>query len=130
MAQQVFDGDRALQRLKHELSIGLLDTDLRFRKGRDVFRQRIVKPELAVIDQHHRGNRGDSFRHRIKPEDAVRGHRPSAFDIAQAEALEIDGLTVLLDQNDRAGNLAGGNLVADVIADPLQFFARETCRNG
>ena len=39
-------------------------------------------------------------------------------------------MTVLLDQNDRAGNLAGRDFVADVIADPLQFFARETCRNG
>jgi len=52
-----------------------------------------------------------------------------ARDVARTEAFEIDGMTVLLDQNDGAGDLAGRNFVADVIADPLQFRARKAGRD-
>src|SRR3954453_2198545 len=49
-----------------------------------------------------------------------------ALDVAHAESFEIHSLTVLLDQNDGAGYLAVRNLVADIVADALQFRARET----
>ena len=58
------------------------------------------------------------------------GHRQFGRDVAHAEFLEIDGMAVLLDQQDRAGNLAGRDLVADVVADALQFRARETSGGG
>ena len=76
MAQQILDRDRALQRLERQRRLAalirLLDADLHVGKGRNVFRDGIVERELAVLDQHHRGNRRDRLRHRIEPEDRVR----------------------------------------------------------
>ena len=130
--QQIPDRDRALQRLELErrLSgfIGKIDADFCIRKGGNVFRHGIVERQLAVVDQHHRGNRGDGFRHRIDPEDRVRRHRQAGREVADAETLEIDRLAVLLDQQDRAGNLAGRDFVANVIADPIEGRARESWR--
>ncbi|MGA7996627.1 MAG: hypothetical protein WCA28_17225 [Bradyrhizobium sp.] len=39
-------------------------------------------------------------------------------------------MTMLLDQHDRAGNLAGCNFVAEELADPLQFRARKARPRG
>ena len=44
-----------------------------------------------------------------------------ALDVPHSEFLEIDGMAVLLDQDDGAGNLAGGDLVAHVVADTLEL---------
>ena len=47
----------------------------------------------------------------------VRRHRRPRFDVALAEAFEIDRLAVVLDQNDGAGNFAGGNFAIEKIID-------------
>ena len=99
-------------------------------KGRDVFCDGIGERELAVLDQNHRGNRRDRLRHREQSEDGVGGDRTPAFDVAHPEAFEIDGTTVLLDQNDGTRHRADRNVIADEIADPLQLFARKACGSG
>jgi hypothetical protein len=86
----------------------------------------IVEGELAVLDQHHRSDRGDRLRHRIQTENRVRGHRQLGRDVANPEIFEVDRLPVLLDQHDGARNLAGRDLVADVVADALQPSLRKT----
>jgi hypothetical protein len=53
-------------------------------------------------------------------------------DVANPEILEVDRLPVLLDQHDGARDLAGRDLVADVVADARKLFGREAgrSRNG
>ena len=122
--QQIPDRDRALQRLELEriLScfIGKIDADFCIGKGRNVFRHGIIEGQLAVVDQHHRGDRGNGFRHRIDLENRVRRHRLAGRRVPHAEALEIDRLAVLLDQQDGAGNLAGGDFVAELVPNPVK----------
>ena len=124
VAQQVLDRDRTSQRFERERRLAafikLLDADFHAGKVRDVFCHGIVEPELAALHQHHRGDRCDRLRHRIKPKDSVRGHRTSGFDVTHAKTFEIDGTAVLLDQNDGAWNPAGHDFVADIVADALQ----------
>ncbi len=56
------------------------------------------------------------FRHRVEPENRVRASSAGRIaTVADAKTLEIDRLAVLLDQQDRAGNLAGRDFVADVV---------------
>ena len=100
--------------------IGQIDADFCIGKSRNVFRDGIVEGQLAVVDQHHRGNRRDGLRHRIDLENRVRRHRLSGRGIPHAETFEIDRLAVLLDQEDRAGNLAGRDFVANVVADTVK----------
>ena len=124
MPQQIPDRDRALQRLELErilpCFIGKIDADFCIRKGVNIFRHGIVEGQLAVVDQHHRGNRGDGLRHRIDLENAIRRHRLAGRGVPHAETFEIDRLAVLLDQQDCAGNLAGRNFIANVVADPVK----------
>ena len=58
-------------------------------------------------------------------EDAVRCHRHAGVDITLAEALEIYRLAVALDQNDGAGNLAGGDLVIEEGVEALELLGRQ-----
>jgi len=122
VAQQVPDRDRPAERFEQQRRAfaRFLDTDFHIGKGRDVFCQGIVERKPAVLDQHHRRDRGHRLRHRIKPEDAVRGHRQPCHHIAHAEILEIDRLAVLLDQQHGAGNFSGCNLVAEVVANTIK----------
>ena len=130
--QQIPDRDRALRRLELERIfsgfIGKVDADLCVRKGTNVFRYGIVERQFAVVDQHHRGDRGDGLRHRIDLENRIRRHRPPGLGVQRAEAFEIDRLAVLLDQQDRAGNLARRDFVANGGADPVEGRARERRR--
>ena len=58
MAQQVFDRDRAPERIerKRRLAafIGPFHADLHVGEGKDVFCNGIIERKLAVFDQHHR----------------------------------------------------------------------------
>src|SRR5262249_49736679 len=57
-------------------------------------------------------------------------HRRLGRGIAHAETLEIGGLPVAADQQDRAGNLAGGDFVLQERVDARNTLAREAggCR--
>jgi len=52
----------------------------------------------------------------------VSGVIGSLLSISRTQSFEIDGTTVLLDQNDGARHRACRNFIADVIADALQPF--------
>jgi hypothetical protein len=95
----------------------LLDADLHIGERGNVFRNGIVELDLAFLEQHHRGHRGDGFGHREQAEDGLVGDRRLAHHILDAEGLVIDRLAVLLDQHDGAGDLAGRNLVLEELAD-------------
>ncbi len=118
-----------LERLGAVLRL-LLDAHFDVGEGGNVFRNGIFEPELALFDQHHRDHAGDRLGHRKQAEDRVIGHRQPGRDVAHAEEFVIDRLAVLLDQQDRAGNLALRDLVAEVIADALEFLLVEMRAGG
>ena len=130
VAHQVLDGDRALDRDRiqsHRPVLALLlDADLDVRERRNVFRQRLLQLQFAFLHQHHRGNRGDRFRHRIDAEDGVGRHRLLGAGIANAETIEVGRLAVALDHHDGTGNLVPGDLVLDVGIDASEPCARKT----
>ena len=119
--QQVLDCDGPAQRhqVKHRAAgiIFSLDADLRAGEGRDVFADGIIERDFAAVDQHHRRHTGNGLGDRMDREDRVRRHRRSLLDVPLAEGLEIDLLAVTLDQNDGAGNLAGGDFTIDEIVN-------------
>jgi hypothetical protein len=127
--QQVLDDDRSAQRreIEHGLAVaaGFFHADFRERETRDVPGDRLVQRELALIDQHHRHERGDRLGHRIDSKQRVRRHRRLGRDIAHAEGFEIGRLTAALHQHDRARHLAVRNLRPEEFRHRAEFFARE-----
>ena len=122
--QQVLDRNRAFERIELERGlasfVGQIDADFRIGKSRNIFRDWIVEGQPALVDQHHRGNRRNDLRHRIDLENGIRRHRLPGRWIPHAETFEIDRLAVLLDQQDRAGYLAGRDFVANVVANTIK----------
>jgi hypothetical protein len=51
-------------------------------------------------------------------------HWNGGRDVAHAEALQIDGTTMLLDQDDSPRQLARGNLVIEEFGDALELVRR------
>ncbi|MFK4624223.1 hypothetical protein ABIF50_007529 [Bradyrhizobium diazoefficiens] len=121
MAHQIEHRDRP--RGRHQLKrlgavVGLLlDADFHIGEGRDVFRDRIVELDLAVLDQSHRDDGRDRLAHREQAENRLVGDRRLAGHILHAEGFVIDRLAVLLDQHGCAGDLAGRDLVLEELAD-------------
>ena len=95
----------------------LLDADLHVGEGGNVFRDGIVELDLALLDQLHRHDGGDRLGHREQAEDGLVGDRRLGHHVLHAEGFVIDRLAVLLDQDDRAGDLAGRDLVLEELAD-------------
>jgi len=60
----------------------------------------------------------------MKRKDGVRRHWNGGRDVAHAEALQIDGTTMLLDQDDSPRQLARGNLVIEEFGDALELVRR------
>jgi len=76
VAQQVLDRHRALLRLERELPrsagrIGGLDADHHIPEFGQILMNRRGEIELALLDQHHRGDAGDRLGHRGDPEDRI-----------------------------------------------------------
>ncbi len=146
MPQKILDVHGSIRR--HELQDGIavvcsgLDSHLHVGEGRDKFGHRIGQRQPAIIDQHHRRDAGNRLRHRMKRKDRVRRHGLLRGDIPNAEALEIDRSTVLLDQHDRAGKLSGRDLVRKEFGQTFQsrrrrrgsarlsLYARDHCAAG
>ena len=89
----------------------------------------IVELELALIEQLHRHHGGDRLGHREQAEDGLVRDRRLGDDVLHAEEFVIDRLAVLLDQHDRAGDLAGRDLVLEELAD-LRELVRVEMRAG
>ena len=60
----------------------------------------------------------------MKRKDGVRRHWSYGRDVADAKALQIDGTTMLLDQDDSPRQLARGNLVVEEFGDALELVRR------
>jgi hypothetical protein len=73
---------------------------------RKEFRHRIGELDLAVLDQHHGGDRDERLGHRIDAEDGIERHRLALFLVLVAGGVGIDELALAGDEHDRARELA------------------------
>ena len=99
-------------------------------------RDGIVERERALLDQTHGGGDRDRLRHRRDPEDRVALHRQTGVHVAMPERIDLQDLTGLPHQGDRArqearvDHLADGGLVAfeihraSVLVHPVRARSR------
>ena len=74
--QQVADRDRPRRRARGERGVGA-GRHLHVLERRDIFADRIVEVQLAVLDQHHRGHAGDRLGHGVDTPQRVGPRRRS-----------------------------------------------------
>jgi hypothetical protein len=76
MTESILDGRFAFQRLQHDIAVGVCaGIDLQVGEFRNVFIQRVVELELALLIQRQQCHAGDRLGHGVQAEQAVRGHR-------------------------------------------------------
>ena len=80
--------------------------DFEIRELRDVFRDRIARPPLALLIQHHHRDAGDRLGHRVDAEDRVLLHGRAAGHVALAIGPRIDDLAVARHYRDDSRHLA------------------------
>ena len=101
VTHQIRHGHRPVRRDQRVASLHLNVLELG-----DVVRYRVVKFQLAFINQHERCGRGHGLGHRPDAEDRVGLHRCRRIGGALAVGLEMRDLAVLGDEHHRAGDLA------------------------
>ena len=125
--QQILHNDLAIgrnRRVAHarEFAGGTRDTDLLALERRKEFRHRIGELDLAVLDQHHGGDRDERLGHRIDAKDGIQGHRLAFILVLEARGVGIDELALARDQHDRAGEFAIGNAFLERIVDAAELL--------
>lgn len=106
MGEQVFDRDGARWLDEHGLVFGfLLQQHLAFELGQ-VFGYWIVNAQLALILQHHDGERGDGLGHGGDPEETVFLHRCPGFQILKSDSLVTEQPAIFPDERDRTRELS------------------------
>src|SRR6267142_2202361 len=134
MPQQIHDGYRPVQRhkLQNGRSVGRNRTnaDPHVGKSRNKFGYGIRKRELAGIDQHHRREAGNGLRHRMESKNRIGSHRNIGLHVTDAETLQIDWFSVLLDQYDGTWQFPCGDLIIEKFGDALEFIRRRNVSAG
>src|SRR6476661_9407612 len=134
MPQQIHDGYRPVRRhkLQNVRSVGRNRTnaDPHVGKSRNKFGYGIRKRELAGIDQHHRREASNGLRHRMESKNRIGSHRNIGHHVTDAETLQIDWVSVLLDQYDGTWQFPCGNLIVEKFGDALEFIRRRNVSAG
>ena len=125
--QQILHDDFAIgrnRRVGHarEFAVGTRDADLLALERRKEFRHRIGEFDLAVLDQHHGGDRDQRLGHRIDAKDGIQRHRLAFILVLEARGVGIDELALARDQHDRAGEFAIGNAFLERIVDAAELL--------
>ena len=126
MREQVAHRDLACGRPR----LALADQNFGVGELWDVLRDRIIEPDLAVLDQLHRCNRDDRLCHRIDAEDRLRRHRvriPRAFG---SNGRDVHHLAAPGDKEKPARNLARRDAGLDVCLRLLECSGVEAERGG
>jgi hypothetical protein len=85
--QQILHRGGSVHWLQAELS-ALLHRHLLRREFRQVFRDRIIQQQPALLHQHHRGHRDNRLGHRVDAEDRIARHRRARGRVLAAQVLE------------------------------------------
>ena len=108
MGQQLAQRDRPLGRAQFRLPLIIKSLkDLGRRQLGKHLADRLVKLELALLDQLHCRRCGESLGHRRDPEHRVRGHIGALGEIALAERTFVDDAVAVRSYGDNAGNFLG-----------------------
>ena len=136
MAQQIDDLHRPRRRRGDEFRPALRHRPQRRRAADinrkvapfgDVFGDRLVERDAALLDEHHEGDGGDRLRHRIDAEDRVFLHRHVAFDVGEALHCRVNDLAVTVDDRVGAGETPVVHIVArEMVLELLQARARHS----
>src|SRR5262249_34269080 len=124
MPQQILNSGRSVrfdERVRR-LAVSVLsrDRDLKIGELREIFRDGIGERQLALLSEHHRGNRYERLCHRIETKDGVPGHRRAACRIALSERLEVRDLAFGRTQAGGAGEWFIRVLCLDRLSEPLE----------
>ena len=84
----------------------------------------MVEAQLALLEQHHGGQRGDRLGHGVHAEDRVRADGLAAAEMCRAGIVFQRDLAAARDQRRHAGHLAG----VDIVGLEILRNGRETVR--
>ena len=129
MTQQVLHGHRPLRR--NDVvgrRVGRLDgnADAHFVETGEEFADRVGELDAAVLDEHHRRNRGERLGHRVDAEDAVFAHRHRRA--LHAYRVLVDELALPRHHHHRAAEAAVGDLLLQRRADLCEPLRRHAHR--
>ena len=96
---------------------------LRLAERRDEFAHFVGELQLALLDEHHAGDRGDRLGHRVDAIHRVCGDRERVLDVAHAIVAHVCHLAVAGDGDRVAGQPAVVHVGSEVVVD-----AREALR--
>jgi hypothetical protein len=89
-------------------------------EGRDPPRDRVGQLQHALLVEHHRGDGGDRFGHRVDAPDRVVGDREVGVEIAAAVVRQVHDAPVPRDDDRPAGQPTVVDVAAEVLVDPGQ----------
>ena len=69
-----------------------------------IFFDRIIEIDLALIDKHHERGCSEGLGDRSDPEEGIGGHGGPGCEVAKTDGLEVDGVVLVGDKRDGAGN--------------------------
>jgi hypothetical protein len=129
--EQVAHRDRSLGGHRGDLVLGVIlgvAQDAQVLELGEVFRYRIVEPDLPLFDQPHHPDAGDGFGHRGDREDRVLGHGLLGLQVPGAERGRIRHLAPARDQGDSACDLAVIDKLLKSRLEPIQLSRRQSDR--
>jgi hypothetical protein len=127
VGEQILDPHRPLTGIRQEVRIAAAAEDAQIAPLRNPAMDRIVQLEMALLEEHHQGDRRDRLGHRVDPEDRVLAHRLAALEIHQPDRLAVLDPPSPMDEGQEAGNLAGLDVAfLQMGADPRELLRIES----
>ena len=91
---------------------------------RQIFFHRVLDREAVLLDELHRGGRGDGLGHRRDAEQRVELQRPAGIDVGDAERATIDDALAVGRHDHHAGHVLALDRAAHRIVDGLGLLHR------
>ena len=118
MGQQLAQRDRPLGRAQFRFALVVESfQDLRRRQLGKELADRLVKLELALLDELHCGGCGERLGHRRDPEHRIRGHVGALGEVALAECAFVEDAVAGRRYGDDAGDFLGVRGLAQGLID-------------
>ena len=109
MRHQIVDRDGPTGRFGPVEGPARVEQNPHVRQLRQPLRHRVGQRELAFLGQAHGSGDSDGFGHRGDAEDRLALHRQTGVDVPVPERVDLQDLTGLPHQSDRAGELSGAD---------------------
>ena len=120
MGEQVMDRHRRVRRNEMLPHVTIAAQHLSLSEGGDVSADGFRELELALLIQHHQGDRCDRLSHAVDAEDGVALHRQHFLRIAETTGLKMHHFRIPRDQRDEAGHFLAVNIFLQPAVDIVQ----------